>query len=1050
MLQPDCPVVNVQIGGVTLTMMPDTGSNITAIRVEDMQKLARRPRILEAADGPTAANGQCMKVIGKFHDSISIGETKITTDIYVLDRLTVPVLSWRACVDLGIIPRNFPRQQINSIATRTATAEDLISEFPAVFDGIVRPMKGEAFSIKLREDAQPFSIKTPRRIPFPLYERLKAELDSLEAQEIICKVTAPTQWCAPIVVAPKKDNGIRMCVDFRELNKYVIRSRYQSQTPLEVVASTDASRAKYFSVVDALKGYHQIPLAKESMHLTTFITPFGRYMFRMAPFGISSISEYYNQRLDDTFQGLKEVRHVVDDCLIATSGEESHVQAVRQFLQRCQDNGVALNKNKFAFCKTQIDFAGFRLSADGYSIDPELMKAVRKFPTPNNITDLRAFFGLVNQVGTFTSDIAEVTASLRPLLSEKNLFQWGDEHQTAFEEARRRLAIAPTLAYYDQRKPTALHTDASRLKGIGFLLKQQQTDGSWRVVQAGSRFISETESRYAMIELELLAVVWATQKCRLFLEGLHEFEIVTDHKPLIPILNSYQLDQIENPRIQRLRAKLNRYVYKARWVKGKDNADADALSRAPVDNPTAQDELGESADFQLTNQLLMHLESAELDPILQSVRQSTASDQELQDLMQYIRDGFPNDKANLPLCIRSFWHVRDKLSVDDGIILCGCRCVIPHAMRKQILTDLHASHQGLHKTKQRARMVVYWPGIDRDIENTVKQCQSCREHLPSQIREPMTTQDQPDRCFQHIHADFCEHAGKKFLVLVDAYSGWPAFCHFGDRAPTYKLINACREFFCQTAVPEKFCADCGPQFKAQPFVNFLRRWGVNIKYSSPYYHQSNGRAEAAVKSIKKIVRGAWDSRLNDLDKDKMAQGLLQLRNTPMYDGRIPSVMVYGHTVRDTLPAHRKSFAKEWKDKVWKMEEKAAEIHAKVHQHYNASKRQLEPLRVGSHVVLQNPVTKLWDKKGVVVEVGRHQDYMVKLVSGRIFRRNRVYIRRCLPQEQLSTTGASQKEGEAQDAPDKPKTAQPRRSQRSNKGVPAPKLHYRKLGEPVNA
>lgn len=1045
LMQHECPLVEVRLQETELTMMPDTGSNINAIRAEDMRKLTNI-KVEAASDAPMTANGQKMKAIGKFNATLCIGSISVNTVVYVLEQLTTPVLSWKTCKDLGIIPQDFPKQHISAVSMdEDITTEEIMKAFPMVFDGKVRPMKGEAFKIKLNDDSQPFSIKTPRRVPFPLYDRLKEELDSLEAQEIICKVTSPTPWCAPIVVAPKKDDGIRLCVDFRELNKYVIRPRYQSQTPLEIVASTDASRAKYFTVVDALKGYHQIPLDKESMPLTTFITPFGRYMFRMAPFGISSISEFYNQRLDDTFQGLRDVRHVVDDCLIASSDKKEHVRAVKEFLERCRDHGVALNRKKFVFCKNNVDFAGFRVSADGYSIDPGLVKAISEFPTPTNITDLRAYFGLVNQVGTFTPDIAEVTAPLRPLLSEKNMFLWADEHQKAFEESRFRLANTPTLAYYDQRKMTALHTDASRLKGIGFLLKQRQTDGSWRVVQAGSRYISDTESRYAMIELELLAVVWATQKCRLFLEGLPQFEIITDHKPLIPILNHYQLDQIENPRIQRLRAKLDRYAYTARWVKGKDNADADALSRAPVDNPSKQDELGESAEYQLVNQLAMRLEKAELDPNLQKVQQSTVADQDLQDLIQFIRNGFPNDKGNLPLNLRQFWHIRDKLTVDDGIILHGCRCVIPRAMRKQIVEDLHSSHQGLEKTKQRARMIVYWPGIDRDIENAIKQCRSCQEHLPSLIKEPMRTPDSPDRCFQYVYADFCEHANKKFLVIVDAYSGWTTVWNFGDRAPTYKLINACRELFCQAAVPEEFFSDGGPQFKALPFINFLRRWGVKINHSSPYYHQSNGKAEAAVKSIKKVIRGAWDVHISDVDKDKLAQGLIQLRNTPMYDGRIPSVLVFGHPVRDTLPAHRRSFTKEWKDQIWKIEAKAARIHARVQERYNASKRPMAPLQVGVHVVLQNPVTKRWDTKGLIVEVGRHRDYMVKLASGRVLRRNRVFLRRCLPMEQLTDNDAGQGQTLVQNATDSPVS---RRSQRPNKGVPPSRLVYKKLGEPA--
>ena len=115
------------------------------------------------------------------------------------------------------------------------------------------------------------------------------------------------------------------------------------------------------------------------------------------------------------------------------------------------------------------------------------------------------------------------------------------------------------------------------------MLKQQQPNNEWKLVQAGSRFLSDAETRYAMIELECLGAAWAMSKCQQFIEGLHSFELILDHKPLIPILNDYALDKLDNPRLLRLRLKMQRYSFIARWVPGKMNMDADALSRAPID-----------------------------------------------------------------------------------------------------------------------------------------------------------------------------------------------------------------------------------------------------------------------------------------------------------------------------------------------------------------------------------------------------------------------------------------------------------------------------------
>ena len=160
-------------------------------------------------------------------------------------------------------------------------------------------MPGEQFHISLTKEVKPFCVTAPRTIPFTYRDKLQQEIDLLVAQNIITSVMEPTEWCASIVVAPKKGTDrIRMCVDLSKLNKLVRRECYPSTTPQDAVADIQQSSAKYFTVFDALKGYHQCPLDEESQKLTTFITPFGRYMYLRAPYGISSISEHYN-RMDE-------------------------------------------------------------------------------------------------------------------------------------------------------------------------------------------------------------------------------------------------------------------------------------------------------------------------------------------------------------------------------------------------------------------------------------------------------------------------------------------------------------------------------------------------------------------------------------------------------------------------------------------------------------------------------------------------------------------------------------------------------------------------------
>ena len=185
------------------------------------------------------------------------------------------------------------------------TQEQMMKEFPMVFDGKIKIMEGEQFHIHLTNNVKPFRVSTPRTIPFAYREKLKAELELLQKQNIIAPITEATEWCAPIVVTPKKNSdSIRMCVDLSHLNCYVKRELYQSATPAEAVADISATKDKFFTVLDVMKGYHQCPLDPESQLLTTFITPHGRFKYLRIPYGISSISEHYNRHMADAFAGL--------------------------------------------------------------------------------------------------------------------------------------------------------------------------------------------------------------------------------------------------------------------------------------------------------------------------------------------------------------------------------------------------------------------------------------------------------------------------------------------------------------------------------------------------------------------------------------------------------------------------------------------------------------------------------------------------------------------------------------------------------------------------
>ena len=445
------PTVMVQLstlnGSATVKALPDSGADVSVAGMAAVKQLGvHKDSLLPSRVMPRTVSGHKMKPMGKLPVKITLGELTHEDHLHIYPEVSGVLLSWQTCRSLKILPARYPSQicvdspPAHAVSSLHAPGKNhsspqahLISEFPEIFNGQVKAMQGEEFHIQLSDDAKPFFVKIPRVIPFAYRDKLKAELQTLQEQGIITPVTHPTEWCAPIVVTPKKDtDNIRLCVDLSRLNRYVKRERYHSATPAQAVADIAAEKAQVFTKLDAMKGYHQCPIDQASQGLTTFITPFGRFKFLRALYGLSSISEHYNRRMDEIFIGLPGFRRVVDDVVIYDSDVTQHTQHVRQFLQRCAEKNITLNTSKWKFAQPTIEFAGFILSPAGYQVDPTITQAITKFPTPTNRTELRSFVGLVNQLSASTPTIATLLAPLRPLLSTQNEFVWSDEFENSF------------------------------------------------------------------------------------------------------------------------------------------------------------------------------------------------------------------------------------------------------------------------------------------------------------------------------------------------------------------------------------------------------------------------------------------------------------------------------------------------------------------------------------------------------------------------------------------------------------------------------------------
>ena len=273
---------------------------------------------------------------------------------------------------------------------------------------------------------------------------------------------------------------------------------------------------------------------------------------------------------------------------------EGHWWRVIEFLSIVGAAGIVLNPSKFQFCKRTVDFAGFRISEDSIEPLPKYLDAIRSFPTPRSITDIRSWFGLVNQVSNYAK-LTETMEPFRPFLSPKNKFVWNAQLEEAFEKSKVSIvqAIRKGVRIFEVNRRICLRTEWSK-RGIGYFLLQKYCacssnvpdccQNGWRTTLAGSRFLSSAEERYAAIEGEALAVAWALENTKYFTQGCNDLVVVTDHKPLTKIFSDRTLDEIDNNRLFRFKQRTLPWKFDIAYLPGKTNVAADAASRYPSPN----------------------------------------------------------------------------------------------------------------------------------------------------------------------------------------------------------------------------------------------------------------------------------------------------------------------------------------------------------------------------------------------------------------------------------------------------------------------------------
>ena len=1047
----------------------DTGCQSSLAGMDILSKLGlNETHLLKVSMKMCAANNKSISILGALLLHINTNEGKETRQmVYFTTDTHKLYLSRSACVDLDLISKQFPASETNDdnaeIRQNTRapcgcllrlpppdtqsmeppfplTAENRLkienylkdqyasSAFNVCTHQPLPMMTGPPMRLLIDPDAKPTAFHTPLTVPLHWMEEVKADLDRDVRLGVLEQVPMgePVTWCHRMVVCAKKNGKPRRTVDFQPLNKHAARETHHTQSPF-IQARTVPQNTKK-TVLDAWNGYHSVPLHEDDRHYTTFITPWGRYRYKVAPQGYISSGDCYTRRYDEITSDIKNKTKCVDDALLWAKDIKSQFHLTVHWIDLCAKNGVTLNPDKFIFGADTVAFAGFEVSPTTVRPCPKLFEAIEHFPTPKNLTDIRSWHGLINQV-SYTFASAPIMQPFRDLLRSKSPFTWTQEHDKLFETSKKVIikGITHGVEIYDKNRPTCLATDWSK-SGIGFWLLQKHCrckatkplccKNGWKVALVGSRFTTSAESRYHPIEGEALAVVDALEKARHFVLGCKDLIIAVDHKPLEKVFGDRSLDGIPNPRLRNLKEKSLKFRFKLVHIPGIHNKAADGMSRHPV---------GEANHLELPDDIatLSHIlldsirettpETDHEDPVIsaaataldtirtitwEDVRTHTINDEEMRELLAMIDDGLPATRKEMPSDLQIYFPLKEGLYSLDGVVMYNDRIVVPQSLRTRVLEALHSAHQGTSSMIARAESSVFWPGITSDIKRIRASCQQCNRNAPSQPDAPPTPPTIPVYPFQAVCADFFHTCGQYYCVIVDRYSNWPIVDKSKEGAAG--LITSLRKTFITFGISEELTSDGGPEFSASQTEKFLKNWGVYHRTSSVAYPHSNCRAEVAVKTVKRLLIDNTGPS-GTLDTDAFHRAMLQYRNTPDKEtGISPAQCIFGRPIRDFVPIHPGRYEPHptWKETLLAREEALRNRHMKMAERLTEHTRRLPPLKVGDKVRIQNqtgPHPTKWDKTGTVIEVRQYDQYIVKVDgSGRATLRNRKFLRKYTP------------------------------------------------------
>lgn len=787
-------------------------------------------------------------------------------------------------------------------------------------------------TLRARENT-PIYVKN-YRLPQSQKVEINEQVKKLLKQDLI--EMSKSSYNSPLIIVPKKSTDgtkkWRMCVDYRLLNRQLVPDKFPLPRIDEILDGL--GRARFFTCLDLQAGYHQIPLDKNSRPMTAFSTEGGFFQWKVVPFGLNIAPASFTRMMTIAFSGLSPQQAFIymDDLIVIGFSETQHLKNLKSVFETCRKFNLKLNPLKCEFFRSEVQFLGHKCTANGILPDPSKLNAVEKYPTPKDKPEVKRFVAFANYYRRFIRNFSGIARPLNELTAKRRPFIWSKECENAFSTLKKSLLSAPILAYPDFTKRFRVTVDAS-ISATGAVLSQE-IEGIDRPIAYISRAFKKGELNKPIIEKELIAIHFALTVLRPYLYGT-EFTVFSDHKPLIYLyklknpsskltrirldLEEYKFeivhikgsenvvaDALSRIAIDELK---NQYTHEILAItrsmtKSKEQEQTKSNDNKSHQNVRVYESLKNGFDFKLPR-IKMKNYTLKNDIVTHCAISVYKNHRKIFDCEVHAK---PNKETHFKellqvleskAIINKFeilqWPLYDELfkkcTVAEFKKLCVetlkniTICLIPksedindESKRMELLTTFHSDpiyggHCGRKRLYANLRSRFYWPKMDDDVKNYVKNCHVCKLSKPGwKTKQPLKVTDTPSKPFDLVQIDTIGPMRNKSIVgnlyavtIICELTKYLITIPITDKSAKTVADAIYKHFILVHGAMKKIKTDLGTEYINEIMTELCKTMQITHLKSTAYHHETLGAVERNHRLLNEYLRSYLNGNLESWD-----------------------------------------------------------------------------------------------------------------------------------------------------------------------------------------